>query len=477
MIDKVLQRSYVTARAELIADATEGPAAEVPHDLLADPDALDEDLRAPLSEEEIEQAATELRRVARAERDAPATPAPVTEEDERRGDEALPLEERSYFPRDAIASLAQSALEAYLREQRPDLLQPVEGGDSRRAAGEGDPVADAHLEVTAELGSDEDRRLAGEFEITDPGWAKSLFSMGVRLLRRRRKFKEEAAPPQDLDPEARVLLVGDWASGHPRAQTVAHLMRQRIEQAVASGRQVHVVHLGDTYYSGWKKEYDNHFLNFWPVAPGEPHGSWSCNGNHDMYTGGHAFFDHLLLDPRFADQDRSSYFSLENEHWQLLGLDTAWEDHGLKAPQADWIDRKRADHPKRKTMLLSHHQLFSEYGSDGRKIEEKLGRQLAEKPVEAWFWGHEHKLIQFERGHRNVGYARCIGHGGVPVYVDLRDRKFPARWRDTRYHATLAGLEKWSLFGFAVLDFRGAEVDVSYINEWDQESTPMETIA
>lgn len=467
MIDKVLQRAYVRSRAEQLAQSDAAPAKAPPDDLVAVPGELEADLRDPPSDDEIAAAAEEL---ARAAREAEQPDEPPAEGGGRRGAQPSPLEERAYLPRDAITSLAQSALESYLREERHTLLRPAATGGDRRAADEsGEPVAELILEIPDEPQVSGNRRLAGAFEITDPGWVNSVFAMGWRLLRRRRKFKEKPAPPAELAPNARVLLVSDWASGHPSAQAVARLMRAELEKGASEGRQQHVIHLGDTYYSGWKKEYELRFLPYWPVHPDEPHGSWACNGNHDMYAGGHAYFDYLLMDPRFAAQDRSSYFSLENEHWQLLGLDTAWEDHGLKAPQADWIATKREKNPNRKTMLLSHHQLFSEYGHDGPKIEAKLGEQLNDKPVEAWFWGHEHRCIWFQKGHRGVGAARCVGHGGIPVYVDLRDFRFPAVWRDMNYREALGGLEKWALFGFVVLDFKDAQLEARYINEWGQE--------
>jgi hypothetical protein len=42
-------------------------------------------------------------------------------------------------------------------------------------------------------------------------------------------------------------------------------------------------------------------------------GSWSLNGNHDVYSGGHAYFDVLLRDPRVARQEQSSFFSFVNK--------------------------------------------------------------------------------------------------------------------------------------------------------------------
>ena len=104
-------------------------------------------------------------------------------------------------------------------------------------------------------------------------------------------------------------------------------------------REQHVIHLGDVYYSGWPEEYEDHFLPNWPVAPGQEdrYGSRCLNANHDMFSGGH--FDHLLKDERFRRQrsarQPTSYFSLENDHWQILGLDSAWQDGDLAGSQLE----------------------------------------------------------------------------------------------------------------------------------------------
>src|SRR3712207_8108115 len=34
--------------------------------------------------------------------------------------------------------------------------------------------------------------------------------------------------------------------------------------------------------------------------------------------------------------------------------------------------------------------------------------------IRSWFWGHEHKCVAYQP-FAGVEYARCVGHGGVPV--------------------------------------------------------------
>jgi 3',5'-cyclic AMP phosphodiesterase CpdA len=294
--------------------------------------------------------------------------------------------------------------------------------------------------------------------------------MGVRWFRKKHAFNPEPAPPVVINDRARVLLVGDWGTGLPRAQKVAREMRQILDEGNARGIQQHVIHLGDVYYSGWKREYEKRFLPYWPVKPSEADliTSWSANANHDMYAGGYGYFDFLLKDPRFKRQAGRSFFSLNNSHWTLLGLDTAYDDHDLKEPQGQWV-RDVVNHTTNKMMLLSHHQPFSAYENGkkngGKKLLEKLKPVLESGRINTWFWGHEHRCVTY-KPHCGVTHGRCIGHGGVPVYMwrdDDDEVKEPA---DYEYRGKIQdGLEPWALFGFSVLDFDGPRIKVRYIDE------------
>ena len=47
---------------------------------------------------------------------------------------------------------------------------------------------------------------------------------------------------------------------------------------------------------------------------------------------GHGYYRTLLGDPRFARHEGSSFFSLANRHWRLLGLDTAYVEQSVYLP-------------------------------------------------------------------------------------------------------------------------------------------------
>jgi hypothetical protein len=276
------------------------------------------------------------------------------------------------------------------------------------------------------------------------------------------------------------------------------------------------VHLGDTYYSGTPREAQANLLAPWPVAPRDAStvASWALNGNHDMYSGGHGLFKTTLGDSRFTRQraggEPTSWLHLSGEHWQVLGLDTSWHNHLLEVvdgslhfsgelghlhgAQADRVASCAADH-ERRLLLLSHHQLFAAYDSRATgttPMAETLAGTLAERTVDAWFWGHEHDCIAY-RQHAGVAAARAVGHGAVPVLArdtppaladaplsDPPRRVVPdpgqapadhplraVAWEYRDYRFGEDG-KHWSKHGFAVLDLDGRDLQARY---YDDEGT------
>lgn len=375
----------------------------------------------------------------------------------RRGGAPKSIDEVSYFSRSPVISNLQSAIEQHYEEKRQNALKTTRPA-GRRGGGATPPVTN--------------RRLLGAFEPTDIRWISALTAMGLRLCRGKYKFNEEPSTkePLKIANNARVLLVGDWGSGVPRAQDIGKRMREELDKGKSAGLQQHVVHLGDVYYSGWDREYRNRFLNYWPVRADEAStiSSWTLNGNHDMYSGGHGYYTVALNDLRFKPwQNGSSFFSLENDHWRIFGLDTAYDDFDLRSPQPKWVKDHVDGAASRKIMLLSHHQLFSAYESGGPRLKDKLGPLLGSSRVTSWFWGHEHRCVLYKEACEGVKFGRCIGHGGVPVYMNhkLGDPLPDPGIYEFRSYLAPNPLEHWALFGFVVLDFRNDAISLRYIDE------------
>jgi hypothetical protein len=258
-------------------------------------------------------------------------------------------------------------------------------------------------------------------------------------------------------------------------------MAEEVADALACGREAHVIHLGDVYYSGLPSEIRQHVLACWPVTPEQARAgvtSWSLNGNHDMYSGGFGYFETLLGDPRFAGQHSAdgaptSFFRLAAPSWDFVGLDTSWDTDVmskgasgvLEDPQAGFVAEIARETPGRKLVLLSHHQLMSAYepADLGPVLPAKLGPVLDSGRVAAWWWGHEHRCIGFEAAH-GVRFPRCLGHGGVPVlqtYAAGDPVKPPGVWEAAGFLEDTDG-DCWARFGFAVLDLDGSQMQVRY---------------
>jgi hypothetical protein len=391
------------------------------------------------------------------------------------------LDEHSFFSRGAVMSLLQAAI-----EQRIELTHR----------------AKIVTEFSLSLPGVTTRRLhANLFDVFEPAdfhWvAVVALAKALSMYRGKHDFNPTPATSIDLADDARIVIVGDWGSGLRRAQAVAGYMQDWIQDGIDAGRQVHALHLGDVYYAGFPQEYTDRFLQYWPVKPewADRVHSWSLNGNHDMYSGGHGYFTTLLAeDSRFANQQRSSWFRIQNDHWRIVGLDTAWDEEGLihddrnerglVAPQAERLNEWAAE-DDRPFLLLSHHPLFSAFKEKpGTFLPTQLAPLLRNDRVRAWFWGHEHKCIIYEDASESYGvrYARCVGHGGVPVYAVRRPPEEVPRdpmkphieWIEQSY--VQEGIQRWAYFGFAVLDFRGPLITVRYLNQYGKE-VQIETIS
>lgn len=367
---------------------------------------------------------------------------------------AKPAEqEATLFPRDAVTSQIQSILQRYFITQ--GLTQTNEAASAIDFV---HPISDVSLApAVATLAADQ---FFGTMSQTDIGWISCLAAMAYRKFGKRRPFPNRPAPPKRIASDARIYLLADWGSGVSRARKIAERIRVMLEDEPR--REQHVIHLGDVYYSGWPEEYDDHFLQFWPVRPGreDRYGSWALNSNHDMYSGGHGYFDHLLKDARFAGQGGSSFFSLENEHWQLLGLDSAWEGEDLAGDQFEWVERRQAQNPDKKLLLMTHHQPFSAFEGDCKNLQRLLERNR----VTTWFWGHEHRFAMY-KPRPDLPYGRLIGHGGVPVWALSKSKPVPKTVQYISTSAFRSGIERFALFGFAILDFDGPDIGVRYFDE------------
>lgn len=241
------------------------------------------------------------------------------------------------------------------------------------------------------------------------GWIGSFFSWWKKI----KLAKWRTAPPApELIPgnpdDFRLGLLGDWGTGLYGAPASAKSIEAE-KNIAKDGRGYNLLmHLGDVYYAGDDHEVQKQFLDLWPKNPKAV--SRACNSNHEMYTGGHAYFKKTL--PQFGQQ--ASYFALQNDHWVLCGIDTAYIDKDLAKEQATWLRNIVMNKGMRKLILFSHHQPFSWLEEQHPKMTGKIGDLLGGKQIFAWYWGHEHRCVLYEKHETWALHGRCVGHGGYP---------------------------------------------------------------
>jgi hypothetical protein len=238
------------------------------------------------------------------------------------------------------------------------------------------------------------------------GWIRSLFDHVDR------KQAHPIARPATTKPEpipdvARIAMAADWGTGLYGAPKIAAQIRN------VGGYEL-LMHLGDVYYSGTEDEVQERFLDLWPRDAGRR--TIAVNSNHEMYSGGFGYFKLAL--PAIGQQ--SSYLAFENTNWLLVVLDTAYVDHDMDNEQVAWLNlvlkqsREAHNGPAKKLVLFSHQQPFSRLDNQGPKLQNALRHLLDGRAITAWYWGHEHQCVIYDR-HSAFGLlGRCLGNGGIP---------------------------------------------------------------
>lgn len=350
----------------------------------------------------------------------------------------------------------------------------------------------------------------GPYEI-DAGWLESVVNYW-KNLDSPSNFPTHIAKGisgvDDLvsEQEIRIALVGDWGVDPEKLAVAA-----RVTSAIAKYKPHYTIHLGDTYYSGLDNEERTNVLG--TAGPGGPDLwpkdtiSYALNSNHEMYAGGHGFFSALLVDPRFTKQQGLSYFALQNQHWLVIGLDTAYfgrwksllyQKGTLAEPrdnsgtvQREWLyallnDRR---HAGKRVLLLTHHDGF-DINPGSRAVtkstlydEVKAAMGAPSDPALLghsagpqdwwWYWGHVHAPVVYQRilydGASSIS-PRCAGHGAIPFlpypanYAELGDGTFEIAWAETK-RANADGDVKRALNGFALITLTGPTIEERFYDE------------
>lgn len=373
------------------------------------------------------------------------------------GEVAQKIDARTAKATSQRAGLRRSASSTY-----PDQAAQIAQREFQKSAGGGSPLSTAGpaarelskggiAQVCAELGlryikalalRDEQAivQLKNEFiaGTCDPEWITTLEAyrsyFGEDGKRKPIPYvRASTVGPKTIEikANARVALMGDWGTGALPAIDILKYM--------AGDSPDVVVHLGDIYYSGTPEECNTNFVD--PIngilRKDKTLPIYSLSGNHDMYCGGLGFYS-LIAELNAAPFTQpASFFCLRSadEKWQLLAMDTGLHDDNpgtvagavthLEDDEVAWHCDRISEFPGR-TILLSHHQLFSAFspigalGSDGKRsavnplLLKAYKQMTSTKEIAAWFWGHEHTLSIYNP-FAGLERGRCLGHGAVPV--------------------------------------------------------------
>jgi len=237
----------------------------------------------------------------------------------------------------------------------------------------------------------------------------------------------------------KISIAADFGAGTKETDILSRLL--------VEGYDPHyTIHLGDVYFIGLDVEVKGHMLGIPPLnvekAVTWPHGSlgsFALNGNHEMYSRGYAYFDILLPTLGVLNEQtgqlsgqQASYFSLENDYWRIIALDTGYNSYaefGINSahnPQPDeviaWLQNTiRLQDPSdtRAIIFLSHHQYFSAFNNGYPDTAAQIAKILPQGRKALWLWGHEHRFAFYNfTSAYSIPlsmYGRCVGFSGFPV--------------------------------------------------------------
>lgn len=258
----------------------------------------------------------------------------------------------------------------------------------------------------------------GKWELLDPGWDEAVLGW-LEHLENRALFNSNPANIK-IPNNTKILIAGDWGTGYWRKTPTSPA--ENVANAMLAKEPDISIHLGDVYYAGTSDQETNNLVNIWPKGK---LGSFTLNSNHEMYDGAFSYFE--ALKQSFTLQKQCSYFSLENDDWLVVGLDSAyysdkWKlymDGEIGTQQQTWL---RGLPAKKGIILLSHHNGYDLKGEEQLKLYNEVMEQLLDQNKQLryeqvlWYWGHLHNAATYKpmNFHNKPIYTRCVGHAAIP---------------------------------------------------------------
>ncbi len=270
---------------------------------------------------------------------------------------------------------------------------------------------------------------------------------------------------------------------------------------------------------------DNRFVQNPPI--------FTIPGNHEYYSYGYGYFQLLdTLNRNTAGISASqiiqscSFFCLRSadKRWQFLGMDTGQDDYNgitaalegagaafegwinshlgnwswlnwveglannfyqdfvgpfapaLRSSELTWLqNRLRSSEFSGKTILCSHHQLFSRQAeidhNDPQYLNVSLLKNFSDyfkNDIAAWYWGHEHTYAIYKDGIFGLNKGRLLGSSSYEATQDDDDpyaNNYPMVPFDSSMSPIPIGKTgSVGLYNHAAAIFilNGSEIDVSY---------------
>jgi hypothetical protein len=242
------------------------------------------------------------------------------------------------------------------------------------------------------------------------------------------------------DRTSSLSLFADWGTGLYHSQYIANRLRDRASD--------YAIHLGDVYYAGKQAEFAGNFIPGIDRLIDKGKQVFMMNGNHEMLSGGHNYFNYIAAKKARGQQQEGSYFSLESERFFVVGVDTSYHDDGRleESRLQSWLRARLEDGRKRGAVnvLLSGNEPY-EVGKPGlgKLLTDDLAGIVSEGLVDVWFWGNTHYCALFEPSGGTPFVGSCIGHGGFP-YRRYGDVDKPGSPTAVRFLETAARFPAWT---------------------------------
>ena len=311
----------------------------------------------------------------------------------------------------------------------------------------------------------------GKYQQLDPGWAETI-AVWFENLNRKHTFN--ITPRVIKIPDSLVVAIagdwgaGDWrAAGNPAPGTDVARHMSFLEPDLT-------IHLGDVYYAGTRDQEQHLLVNLWPRGS---LGALALNSNHEMYSGATPYFQTALGNACFQLQQGCSFFALENSHWVIVGLDSAYYSdaenlytvgalcsQGGPTTQLDFLKEQAIK--GKKTIILTHHNGLSEDGSSATGLWSQLMGAFPDGIGPAyWYWGHVHAGVVYKPLGSPKVLCRSSGHGAVPWgQATMLDNSANVAWYEKRF-AGDPDITERVLNGFTVLRLDGADLKEIFYDE------------